>query len=244
MSPRQPDFTEAVEHLKNADPKMAALIERVGPCTMQIRHHHSIFYTLMRAITYQQLAGAAAAKILARVEQCCLAQDVVGTNPLKPKDGLNGAPSAKNGTPSSRNGKLPIPEQVLAASDEVLRAAGLSRNKMAAIRDLAAKTLDGTVPELAVIRSMDDEEIIERITQVRGIGRWTVEMLLMFRLGRTDVLPVDDYGVRKGAQVTYRMRKLPDKKRLTKVAEKWRPWRSVGSWYMWRAVEIKTVGEK
>ncbi len=234
MSPRQPDFTEAVEHLRNADPKMAALIERVGPCTMQIRHHHSIFYTLMRAITYQQLAGAAAAKILARVELCCLAQN----GPTLRE------PNAKNGAPGSTNGKLPIPEQVLAASDEALRAAGLSRNKMAAIRDLAAKTLDGTVPELAAIRSMDDEEIIERITQVRGIGRWTVEMLLMFRLGRMDVLPVDDYGVRKGAQVTYRMRKLPDKKRLTEVAEKWRPWRSVGSWYMWRAVEIKTVGEK
>ncbi len=215
MSPRQPDFTEAVDHLKNTDPKMAALIEHVGPCTMQIRHHHSIFYTLMRAITYQQLAGAAAAKILARVEQCC-----------------------------SGNGSQPIPEHILAASDEALRAAGLSRNKMAAIRDLAAKTLDGTVPELAAIRSMNDEEIIERITQVRWIGRWTVEMLLMFRLGRMDVLPVDDYGVRKGAQVTYRMRKLPDKKRLTKVAEKWRPWRSVGSWYMWRAAEIKMVGEK
>lgn len=215
MSPRQPDFTEAVEHLRNTDPRMAALIERVGPCKMQIRHHHSIFYSLLRAITYQQLAGAAASKIFARVEACC-----------------------------SANGSQPIPEQVMAATDEALRGAGLSRNKLAAIRDLAAKTLDGTVPELKAIRSMDDEEIIERITQVRGIGRWTVEMLLIFRLGRMDVLPVDDYGVRKGAQITYRMRKLPDKKRLTKVAEKWRPWRSVGSWYMWRAADIKTVGEK
>jgi 3-methyladenine DNA glycosylase/8-oxoguanine DNA glycosylase len=212
MSPRQPDFTEAVEHLKTADPRMAALIEVVGPCTMQIRHHHSIFYSLLRAITYQQLAGAAAAKILSRVELCC-----------------------------SSNGDQPTPELVMTASDESLRAAGLSRNKLAAIRDLAAKTLDGTVPELKAARRMDDEEIIERITQVRGIGRWTVEMLLMFRLGRVDVLPVDDYGVRKGAQVTYRMRKLPDKKRLTKVAEKWRPWRSVGSWYMWRAADIKTL---
>jgi 3-methyladenine DNA glycosylase/8-oxoguanine DNA glycosylase len=215
MSPRQPDFTEAVEHLKNADPKMAALIDQVGPCTMQIRHHHSIFYSLLRAITYQQLAGAAASKIFARVEQCC-----------------------------SANGSQPTPELVMAATDEALRGAGLSRNKLAAIRDLAAKTLDGTVPDLKAVRTMGDEEIIERITQVRGIGRWTVEMLLMFRLGRMDVLPVDDYGVRKGAQVTYRMRKLPDKKRLTKVAEKWRPWRSVGSWYMWRAADIKTVGDK
>jgi 3-methyladenine DNA glycosylase/8-oxoguanine DNA glycosylase len=212
MSPRQPDFTEAVEHLRNSDPRMAALIDVVGPCTMQIRHHHSIFYSLLRAITYQQLAGAAAAKILGRVELCC-----------------------------SSNGDQPTPELVMAASDEALRAAGLSRNKLAAIRDLAAKTLDGTVPELKAARRMTDEEIIEHITQVRGIGRWTVEMLLIFRLGRMDVLPVDDYGVRKGAQVTYRMRKLPDKKRLIKVAEKWRPWRSVGSWYMWRAADIKTL---
>lgn len=214
MSPRQPDLSEAVEHLKNSDPRMAALIDRVGPAGMVIRHHFSIFYTLLRSITYQQLAGAAAAKILARVELCC-----------------------------SNDGKQPTPEQVLAASDEALRGAGLSRNKLAAIRDLAAKTLDGTVPDLKAMRRMTDEEIIERVTQVRGIGRWTVEMLLMFRLGRMDVLPVDDYGVRKGAQVTYRMRKLPNKERLKKVAEKWRPWRSVGSWYMWRAADIKTVVE-
>ena len=215
MSPRQPDLSEAVVHLRNSDPRMAALIDRVGPSNMVIRHHFSIFYTLLRSITYQQLAGAAAAKIFARVEQCC-------------------AP----------DGKQPTPEQVIAATDEALRGAGLSRNKLAAIRDLAAKTLDGTVPDLKEIRRMDDEEIIERITQVRGIGRWTVEMLLIFRLGRMDVLPVDDYGVRKGAQLTFRMRKLPNKVRLTKVAEKWRPWRSVGSWYMWRALDIKTVGEK
>ena len=215
MSPRQPDLSEAVEHLRNSDPRMAALIERVGPQKMVIRHHFSIFYTLMRSITYQQLAGAAAAKIFARVEQCC-----------------------------SGNGKQPLPEQVAAASDEALRAAGLSRNKLAAIRDLTAKTLDGTVPTLQEMRRMTDEEIIERVTQVRGIGRWTVEMMLMFRLGRPDVLPVDDYGVRKGAQLTFRMRELPDKARLVKVAEKWRPYRSLGSWYMWRAVEIKTVGEQ
>jgi DNA-3-methyladenine glycosylase II len=215
MSPRQPDFTEAIEHLKAADPHMAVLIERIGPCRMEIRHHFSIFYTLLRSITYQQLAGSAAAKILARVEQCC-----------------------------SSDGRQPTPEGVLAASDEALRTAGLSRNKMAAIRDLAAKTLDGTVPGLTAMRRMSDEQIIEQVTRVRGIGRWTAEMLLIFRLGRPDILPLDDYGVRKGAQLTYRMRKLPDKRRLTKVAERWRPWRSVGSWYLWRAVEIKTVGDK
>jgi 3-methyladenine DNA glycosylase/8-oxoguanine DNA glycosylase len=213
VSPRQPDHGQAVEHLKKADPKLALLIERVGPCTREIPHHFSIFYSLMRSITYQQLAGKAAATILGRVEQ------------------------------ASAGGKRPTPEQVMATSDEAFRAAGLSRNKLAAIRDLAAKTLDGTVPDLKSIHRMDDEEIIERLIQVRGIGRWTAEMLLIFRLGRPDVLPCDDYGVRKGAQLIYRLRKLPDKKRLTKIAEPWRPFRSTGSWYMWRALDIKTPEE-
>jgi len=211
VSPRQPDFTEAIAHLKNADPKLAVLIERVGPCTRVIPHHFSVFFSLMRSIMYQQLAGAAAATICARVQMACA------------------------------NGKRPTPEQVMATSDEAFRAAGLSRNKLAAIRDLAAKTLDGTVPDLKTIHRLGDEEIIERLIEVRGIGRWTAEMLLIFRLGRPDVLPCDDYGVRKGVQLTYKLRKLPDKKRLTKLAECWRPYRSVGSWYMWRAVDVKTV---
>jgi 3-methyladenine DNA glycosylase/8-oxoguanine DNA glycosylase len=213
VSPRQPDFTDAVEHLKRADPKLAMLIERVGPCTRVIPHHFSIFYSLMRSIMYQQLAGKAAATICGRVERACA------------------------------GGKRPTPEQVMATSDEALRAAGLSRNKLAAIRDLAAKTLDGTVPDLKTIHRLSDEVIIERLIEVRGIGRWTAEMLLMFRLGRPDVLPCDDYGVRKGAQLTYKLRKLPDKKRLTKLAGPWRPHRSIGSWYMWRALDIKTVAD-
>ena len=213
MSPRQPDHSEAVEHLRRADPRLASFIERVGPCTRVIPYHFSVFYSLMRSIMYQQLAGKAAATICGRVQMACA------------------------------NGKRPTPEQVMATSDEAFRAAGLSRNKLAAIRDLAAKTLDGTVPDLKTIRRMEDDEIIERLVQVRGIGRWTAEMLLIFRLGRPDVLPVDDYGVRKGAQLVYRLRKLPDKKRLTKIAESWRPYRSVGSWYMWRALDIKIVEE-
>ena len=211
MSPRPLDHSQAVEHLRSADPRMADLIERVGPCTMEIRYHFSIFYTLARSIMYQQLAGKAAATIVARVEQ------------------------------ATAGGKRPTPEQVLATPDEVLRAAGLSRNKLAAVKDLAAKTLDGTVPDLKAIKRLSDEEIIERLVEVRGIGRWTAEMLLMFRLGRPDVLPVDDYGVRKGMQLTYRMRKLPNKDRMLKIGAKWKPWRSIGSWYMWRALDIKTV---
>jgi DNA-3-methyladenine glycosylase II len=130
------------------------------------------------------------------------------------------------------------PVDVLAAEDSDLRSAGLSGAKTAALKDLAAKTIDGTVPTLARLKRMDDEAIIERLTQVRGIGRWTVEMLLMFRLGRADVLPVGDYAVRKGFAVTYGLAEMPKPKELEQFAERWRPYRSVASWYMWRALEV------
>jgi DNA-3-methyladenine glycosylase II len=129
------------------------------------------------------------------------------------------------------------PRDVLGASDEELRGAGLSGAKAAALKDLAAKTLDGTVPTLARLKRMDDEEIVERLTRVRGIGRWTVEMLLMFRLGRPDVLPVGDFAVRKGFMVAYGLGEMPKPKALELHAEAWRPYRSVASWYMWRALE-------
>jgi DNA-3-methyladenine glycosylase II len=130
------------------------------------------------------------------------------------------------------------PRDILDASEMELRGAGLSGAKLAALKDLAAKTLDGTVPSLAKLNRMDDEEIIERLTEVRGIGRWTVEMLLMFRLGRADVLPVGDYAVRKGFALAYGLEELPKPKWLAEYAERWRPYRSVASWYMWRAVEL------
>jgi 3-methyladenine DNA glycosylase/8-oxoguanine DNA glycosylase len=130
------------------------------------------------------------------------------------------------------------PHDILEAPGEDLRGAGLSRNKIEGLKDLAAKTLDGTVPTLARLKRMGDEEIIERLTQVRGIGRWTVDMLLMSRLGRPDILPVGDYGVRKGFSILYRTEALPTAKELADYAEKWRPYRTVASWYMWRAVEM------
>lgn len=130
------------------------------------------------------------------------------------------------------------PEDVLGAADEDLRGAGLSAAKLAALRDLAAKTADGTVPRLARLRRMPDEEIIERLTQVRGIGRWTVEMLLIFSLGRGDVLPVGDFAVRKGFALAYGLKESPKPKELMEYGERWRPYRSVASWYMWRAVEL------
>ena len=135
------------------------------------------------------------------------------------------------------------PRDVLDAPDEALRGAGLSGAKAAALRDLAAKTLDGTVPTLARLRRMGDEEIVERLTRVRGIGRWTVEMLLMFRLGRPDVLPVGDYAVRKGFGLAYGLAGMPKPKELERHAERWRPYRSVASWYMWRALELDPWGD-
>jgi DNA-3-methyladenine glycosylase II len=130
------------------------------------------------------------------------------------------------------------PQDVLDAADSSLRGAGLSGAKLAAIKDLAAKTLDGTVPTLARLRRMADEEIIEKLISVRGIGRWTVEMLLIFRLGRSDVLPVGDFAVRKGFSILYGLKDLPKPKELIHYGERWRPYRSVASWYLWRVHEL------
>ncbi len=141
----------------------------------------------------------------------------------------------------------PAPEHLLAAPDEQLRGCGLSANKLLALRDLAKKTIDGTVPTLTQIRRLPDQEIIDRLTSVRGIGPWTVEMLLIFRLGRPDVLPVSDYGVRKGFALTFHRlpkRKPFDASMLAKPAdmlrrgERWKPWRSIASWYLWRACDL------
>jgi DNA-3-methyladenine glycosylase II len=146
----------------------------------------------------------------------------------------------------------PTPELLVATPDEPLRAAGVSGNKIRALRDLAAHTLDGTVPTHAAIKKMTDAAIVERLTQVRGIGPWTVEMLLIFRLGRPDVLPVSDYGVRKGFLLTFgrppRTRAvaaedLPKPEVLVKRAKKWPPYRSVAAWYLWRACDLAKAGE-
>jgi len=165
------------------------------------------FDALAESIAYQQLSGKAAATIFGRVRG------------LYPKT------------------KWLDPAKILATPDDALRSAGLSRAKTAAIKDLAAKTIDGTVPSGRALLRMNDDEIIARLTQVRGIGRWTVEMLLLFDLGRPDVWPVDDYGVRKGFAKTFGRRKLPTSKQLIKSGEKWRPYRSVAAWYFWRALD-------
>jgi 3-methyladenine DNA glycosylase/8-oxoguanine DNA glycosylase len=204
------DPEEAVAHLRTADERLAGVIDAAGPFTMRPQRLQSPFDALMRAIVYQQLSGKAAATILSR------------TQALFP---------AESGA---------TPQLLLEMPEERLRSAGLSRNKTASLKDLAAKTLDGTVPTLARLKKMGDEEIITHLIAVRGIGRWTAEMLLIFRLGRPDVLPVSDLGVRKGFQITYRKRSLPDAARIYRHAERWRPYRSVASWYLWRAVDLET----
>jgi 3-methyladenine DNA glycosylase/8-oxoguanine DNA glycosylase len=134
--------------------------------------------------------------------------------------------------------KFPRPEDLLSTPDEKLRTAGLSRAKVAAIKDIAAKTMEGVVPTAREIRKMAEDEILQRLTQVRGVGPWTVEMLLIFTLGRKDVLPVTDYGVRKGFAVTYGWKDLPTPKELLEFGERWRPHRTTAAWYFWRALEL------
>src|SRR5580704_554309 len=136
-------------------------------------------------------------------------------------------------------GGFPTPEEILLMDDSKLRGAGLSRQKIAAVKDLAAKTLDGTVPPLAKLRRMSEAEIHERLVQVRGIGEWSVQMFLMFRLGRPDVLPTRDLGIQQGFQHVYRLKARPKPEAILEHGERWRPYRSIASWYLWRAVEQK-----
>ena len=141
-------------------------------------------------------------------------------------------------------GRFPQPDDLLAMNEQAIRGAGFSQAKVAALRDLAAKTLDGTVPTGAIVRKLDDEAIIERLIAVRGIGRWTVEMLLIFQLGRPDVLPVDDFGVRNGFRIAYGRRSMPMPKEVLRYGERWKPYRTAAAWYLWRAADRAKEAEK
>jgi DNA-3-methyladenine glycosylase II len=193
---------------------MAELIAR--SCRYNIAPSLAIrpFDALAESIAYQQLSGKAAATIWGRVRA------------LYPKK------------------KYLDPKLVLATPDRKLRAAGLSRSKVAALKDLAVKTIDGTVPTARALAKMTDEEIIERLVSVRGIGRWTVEMLLLFDLGRPDVWPAADYGVQKGLAKTFGKRKLPTPKQMIKLGKKFQPYRSVAAWYFWRALDKPEVANR
>jgi O-6-methylguanine DNA methyltransferase len=202
---------EALEHLGRVDRKMAKLIARVGPYRLQLHEMATPFEALARSIVYQQLTGKAAETIYNRVKS------IYGSD------------------------ALPHPKKILTTPDERLRAAGLSTAKTAAFKDLAKKQIEGVVPTLEEMNRLSDEEIVERLVSIRGVGRWTVEMLLIFKLGRPDVLPIHDYGVRKGFALAYGrgVEDLPTPKELGEYGARWAPYRSVASWYLWRATEQK-----
>jgi DNA-3-methyladenine glycosylase II len=202
-----------VRHLARVDPVLAGVIRAARGKPFAPHPECEPFQTLAQAIAHQQLNGTAANTILARLVASC------------------------------GQGAFPTPHQVLAAPEAQLRAAGFSFAKVAALKDLAAKSLSQAVPDRRTLESLDDEAIIERLTQVRGIGRWTVEMLLIFQLGRADVLPVGDFGVRAGFRAAYGLRKLPHPKVLAAFGERWKPYRSFAAWYLWRALELERAGK-
>jgi DNA-3-methyladenine glycosylase II len=195
----------AVTYLKKADPRLAAVIEAIGPCTFEPAEHLAHFTAITRSIVFQQLSGKAASTIYSRF--AALFDD-----------------------------DTPVASAVLALSEDQLRSVGLSRQKIGYLRDLATRVQAGEVP-IDTLHELTDDEIIEALTSVKGIGRWTAQMFLMFRLGRPDVLPDLDLGIQKGIQRAYRMRKLPSPKRVLEVGAKWAPYRTVASWYLWRSLD-------
>ncbi len=197
----------ALAHLRRVDPTLAGIIDAVGPFALQPRD--GSYRMLARAIFFQQLAGPAARAILNRVLT------------------LLGVDAERFFTP----------EQLLAAGDDQLRAAGLSRQKTAYLRDLSENFASGRLTE-GEFADADDEEVIRRVSSVKGIGRWTGEMFLIFSLGRPDVLPVDDLGVRRAFEQAYRLPDLPSPQEMRRIAEPWRPYRTVGTWYMWRSLGV------
>jgi DNA-3-methyladenine glycosylase II len=201
------DLRLAMDTLAAKDPQLAPLIKEAEEFRVETDGTESPYEVLLESIAYQSISGKAAATIFARVR-------ALGSN-----------------------GRPPSPEEMLKLRKPVLRKAGLSGAKIEAMKDLARKTLSGVVPSHDQAERLSDEELVERLTSVRGIGAWTVEMFLIFRLGRPDVLPIHDLGVRKGWSITYGKKHMPKPKELLAFGERWRPYRTVASWYMWRACQ-------
>jgi DNA-3-methyladenine glycosylase II len=198
---------DALAHLSAQDEKLAALIKRIGPFGLELKLADSLFEAMLRSIVYQQLHGKAAATIHGRVL----------------------AELARHGDAT--------PETLAKVSDSVLRGAGLSGNKLLAVRDLAAKCLEGTVPSLRDAHRLEDHELVTRLTAVRGIGPWTVHMLLIFYLGRPDVMPTGDFAIRLAFKKLYNKRRDPQPEAIIKLTRRWQPYRSVASWYLWRSLD-------
>jgi 3-methyladenine DNA glycosylase/8-oxoguanine DNA glycosylase len=201
------DLAEAIHHLSERDEQLKRLIAETVPFQIDVADAQSPYEVLLEAIAYQSISGKAAATIFGRIKEL------------------------------SSSGGVPTPEEILRLRRQELRKAGLSGAKVEAMRDLARKTIDGIVPSHDEAEKLSDEELVERLVSVRGIGAWTVEMFLIFRLGRPDVLPIHDLGVKKGWSVAYGKKHMPNPKELLNFGERWRPYRTVASWYMWRAFE-------
>jgi 3-methyladenine DNA glycosylase/8-oxoguanine DNA glycosylase len=201
------DLAAAMSHLSAKDEKLAELILATAKFQTDLDAAQSPYEALMESIAYQSISGKAAATIFGRVK-------ALGSN-----------------------GRAPTPEQMLKLRKPQLRKAGLSGAKILAMKDLAAKTIAGVVPTREEAHKLSDDELVERLVSVRGIGAWTVEMFLIFNLGRPDVLPIHDLGVKKGWSVTYGKKHMPKPKELLAFGERWRPYRTIASWYMWRSFE-------
>jgi DNA-3-methyladenine glycosylase II len=201
------DLAEATRHLCERDECLKCLIAELVPFQIDVADAQSPYEVLMESIAYQSISGKAAATIFGRIK--ALGED----------------------------GRPPTPEAMLKIPARKLRKAGLSGAKVLAMKDLAQKAIEGIVPTHDEALELSDDELVERLVSVRGIGAWTVEMFLIFRLGRPDVLPIHDLGVKKGWSVAYGKKHMPTPKELLKFGERWRPYRTVASWYMWRAFE-------
>ena len=201
------DLAAATQYLAAKDDRLAELIQATQPFQLDKVLAESPYEALLESIAYQSISGKAAATIFGRIKAL------------------------------GENGRPPTPTKMLKIPSAKLRKAGLSGAKVAAMKDLAKKTMEGIVPTHEQALLLSDDELVERLVSVRGIGAWTVEMFLIFRLGRPDVLPVHDLGVKKGWSVAYGKRHMPTPKELLKFGERWRPYRTVASWYMWRAFE-------
>jgi DNA-3-methyladenine glycosylase II len=199
------DLNAATKYLCDCDPVLAELVRTCDPFQAEMEAHQSPYEALLEAIAYQSISGKAAATIFGRVKALSAA------------------------------GGIPAPQEMMRLRPQSLRKAGLSGAKVLAMKDLARKTIEGVVPTLEESEKLSDEELVKRLVSVRGIGAWTVEMFLIFRLGRPDVLPVHDLGVQKGWSVAYGKKHKPSPKELLAFGERWRPYRTVASWYMWRA---------
>ena len=202
------DHKAAIAHLSQADRHLARVMAKAVEFKLEIDEAQTPYESLLRAIVFQSISTKAARVIFQRIKNL------------------------------SAHGRVPAPEELLRVRRPALRKAGLSFAKIAAVRDLAQKTIEGIVPSLDEAHAMSDEELVERLICVRGIGAWTVEMFLIFRLGRPDVLPIHDYGVQKGFALTYRKKAIPKPRELAAFGERWRPYRTVASWYLWRAVDL------